>query len=105
MLEQWTRFWKQGSTAGDLLLVAVVGVLAIFFGLGDAKLWDRDEPRNARCAKEMMDRGDWVVPTFNGQLRTHKPALTYWIMIASYRTFGVNEFAARFGSASLGIGT
>lgn len=105
MLEQCTRYWKQGSTAGDLLLVGLVGALAIFFGLGDAKLWDRDEPRNARCAKEMMDRGDWIVPTFNGQLRTHKPALTYWLMIASYRTFGVNEFAARFGSASLGLGT
>jgi 4-amino-4-deoxy-L-arabinose transferase-like glycosyltransferase len=53
----------------------------------------------------MLQRGDWIVPTFNGELRTHKPALLYWLTMASYSVFGVNEFAARFPSAVLGIGT
>jgi len=85
-------------------IVLLVSLCTIVFmtNLGGPKLWDRDEPRNAGCAYEMMAAGDWVVPRFNDQLRSHKPALLYWMMIASYSAFGVNEFAARFGSAILG---
>lgn len=68
-------------------------------------MWDEDEPKNAECAREMLVRGDWVVPTFNEQLRYDKPALLYWLMISAYKTFGVNEFAARFWSALLAVGT
>ncbi len=53
----------------------------------------------------MLQRGDWIVPTFNGELRAHKPALLYWLIMASYRVFGVSEFSARFGSALVGTGT
>ena len=52
----------------------------------------------------MWERHDWVVPTFNGELRAHKPILLYWLMMTAYATFGVSEFAARFWSASLAYG-
>ena len=84
------------------LILAVTGMV-YFTNLGAAKLWDRDEPRNAGCAREMLERGDWVTPYFNGELRTHKPILTYWLMMAAFATFGVNEFGARFPSAVLGM--
>ncbi|MBJ43073.1 MAG: hypothetical protein CMJ80_07300 [Planctomycetaceae bacterium] len=87
-----------------MTLVAIC-LLCFFLRLGDSKLWDRDEPRNARCAAEMLERGDWVVPTFNDELRTHKPILTYWLMMISYRLFGESEFAARFWSAVMASGT
>ncbi len=79
----------------------------VLFGtrLGDAPLWDRDEPRNAGCAREMRARGDWVVPVFNDELRTHKPALLYWLIMAATALFGDNEFAARLPSALLSTGT
>ena len=79
--------------------------LVFFVNLGGPKLWDRDEPRNAGCAVEMMERGDWVVPMFNAELRVHKPVLLYWFMMTAYSLFGVGEFAARFWSAVLGLGT
>ena len=66
--------------------------------LGSARLWDRDEPRNSRASQEMLERGDWVVPTFNGELRTHKPVLLYWGQMASYLALGESEFAARLPS-------
>src|SRR5437588_5859527 len=47
----------------------------------------------------MLDSGNWVVPTFNFQLRVDQPALLYWLQIGAYRAFGINEFAARFPSA------
>ncbi|MCO6454039.1 MAG: glycosyltransferase family 39 protein [Pirellulaceae bacterium] len=87
-----------------LLLVAISGTV-LLVNLGGARLWDRDEPRNAGCAAEMLLRGDWVTPVFNSELRIHKPVLLYWFMMSAYSVFGVNEFAARFWSAILGIGT
>ncbi|MEO1528453.1 MAG: glycosyltransferase family 39 protein [Planctomycetota bacterium] len=86
-------------------LLILISSSIFFFNLGGAKLWDEDEPRNAGCAVEMMARGDWVVPWFNGQVRTHKPVLLYWFMISAYEAFGISEFAARFWSAALAVGT
>lgn len=86
-----------------LLIIAVSGTV-LLTNLGGARLWDRDEPRNAGCAAEMLARGDWVTPVFNGELRVHKPVLLYWFMMSAYAVFGVNEFSARLWSALLGIG-
>tara|TARA_B100001123_G_scaffold267448_1_gene297727 strand:+ start:5168 stop:7015 length:1848 start_codon:yes stop_codon:yes gene_type:complete len=87
-----------------LLIVMTAGII-LFSNLGAPRLWDRDEPRNAGCAAEMTSRGDWVVPTFNTELRTHKPILLYWFIMAAYALFGVNEFGARFPSALLAVGS
>jgi 4-amino-4-deoxy-L-arabinose transferase-like glycosyltransferase len=53
----------------------------------------------------MLSRRDWVVPTFNGELRGHKPALLYWLIMSAYWMFGKTEFAARFWSAMLSVGS
>lgn len=80
------------------LLVLIV--LSVYFsGLGTARLWDRDEPRNSRASHEMLARGDWIVPTFNGELRDHKPILLYWGQMVSYALLGESEFTARLPSA------
>ena len=89
----------------DLCLLLAVALFALFVRLDGSRLWDRDETRNARCAVEMQQRNDWVVPTFNEELRDAKPVLLYWLIRCSYTVFGVNEFAARFPSALLGLGT
>lgn len=88
-----------------VLVLLTVGIAVFFTNLGTAKLWDRDEPRNAGCASEMMERGDWIVPIFNDELRAQKPVLLYWLMMTAYTVFGVNEFGARFWSAALAIGS
>ena len=61
-------------------------------------LIDRDEPRFAEASREMIQRGEYVVPYFNDQPRLDKPPLTYWAQTVSYRIFGQNDFAARFPS-------
>ncbi|HQU46304.1 MAG TPA: glycosyltransferase family 39 protein, partial [Pirellulales bacterium] len=94
----------QSPTRQQLLLI-IAATLIFFVNLGGAQLWDDDEPKNAQCAREMLGRGDWVVPTFNGELRPDKPVLVYWLMMSAYQAFGDNEFAARFGSAVAAIGT
>ena len=88
-----------------LSLVAFVAAVIFFVQLGQCQLWDRDEPRNAGCAAEMMQRGDWVVPIFNGELRYQKPVMLYWLMMGAYQVFGISEWSARFWSALMGVGT
>lgn len=73
--------------------------MVMFSFLGSARLWDRDEPRNARASQEMLERHDWIVPTFNGELRAHKPILLYWLQMAAYSIFGQSETTARLPSA------
>ena len=68
-------------------------------GTWSLPLIDRDEPRFAEASREMIERGDYVVPYFNNQVRLDKPPLTYWAQTASYQIFGENDFAARFPSA------
>ena len=87
------------------LFVAAAAAFVFFTNLGAASLFDDDEAKNAGCGREMFVRGDWIVPTFNENLRTDKPILLYWLMLASYHVFGVTEFAARFWSAVCGVGT
>lgn len=93
------------SALRDQIIVAAIAAAIFFLNLGKPTLWDRDEPRNAGAAREMLEREDFIVPTFNGELRAHKPALLYWLMIAAYKAFGINEFSARFFSATLAVGT
>jgi 4-amino-4-deoxy-L-arabinose transferase-like glycosyltransferase len=80
------------------LLLAVTALLTLP-GLGSMSLWDVDEGLNAEAAREMYESGEWVVPAFNFQPRTAKPALLYWLQASCYKHFGVNEFSARIPSA------
>ena len=87
------------------LLIVLAASAVFFIGLGSARLWDEDETEYSRVAREMMIRGDWVVPTFNYRPWLEKPVFVYWLMIGSFRLFGVTEFAARFPSALFAVGT
>ena len=88
----------------QLLLLLLLSGLLFFTGLGSMGLTDRDEGRNAEAGREMFASGDFVTPTFNGELRVAKPVFVYWLMTISYHIFGVSEFAARAPSALFGVG-
>lgn len=83
-------------------LLIVVSLCIHWAGNANTPLWDRDEPRFATATREMLARGDWIVPTFNGELRPDKPILIYWLMGAAYHLLGDNTFAARFVSGLAG---
>ncbi len=85
-----------------LLPILAVTLLLSLFRLGSVPLFDVDEAVFSEATREMVEGGDWVTPTYNGVNRYDKPILFYWVMAASYRIFGVNEFGARFPSALAG---
>src|SRR5438477_4546351 len=88
------------STIGKYAILFFGCVAFHVIGTWSLPLIDRDEPRFAEASREMIERGDYVVPRFNNQLRLDKPPLAYWAQVASYRIFGQNDFAARFPSAA-----
>ncbi len=95
------------KTRTDMLLLVAFGGFLFFYGLGSFGLLGADEPRYAQVAREMLDRGDWVTPTLQGQPWLEKPPLYYWQAMLAYRvgrTFspgsdGVTDQAARLPSA------
>ena len=87
-----------------VLIIFCICLFIFFYKLGARPLWEYDEGKHAQVAKEMLLRGDWVTPTFNGEPFYDKPALHFWLIMASFLIFGVNEFAARLPSALLGMG-
>lgn len=83
-------------------LLCLLAIL-LFFHIGSTPIYILDEAKNAECAREMLQNHNWIVPTFNGELRTDKPPLHYFFMAISYSIFGYTEFAARFFSVIMGL--
>lgn len=109
------RYWWQGLFAGSTqssttqlgnswskraelagVLILALAASGLFFGRLSYPLMEPDETRYAQIAYEMHLSGDWITPTLEGEPYLDKPPLLYWATVASYRMFGVNEFAARF---------
>ena len=49
----------------------------------------------AQIARNMLASSDWVTARLNGVAYLEKSPLIYWMMAASYRVFGVRDWAAR----------
>jgi len=84
-------------------MLLILGLLVLLPGTHMMPLIDRDEPRFAQAAVEMIDRTEWVIPYFNGEYRFDKPPLSYWMMRGGYALFGINEFGARAHSVVCAI--
>ncbi len=87
------------SSKGQYAILFFGCILFHMVGTWSIPLIDRDEPRFAEASREMIERGEYIVPHFNNQLRLDKPPLAYWAQVASYRIFEESDFAARFPSA------
>lgn len=85
------------------ILLFLIIIAFYFYGLGMLPLLGPDEPRYAQVAREMLVRGDLITPTLGGHTWFEKPALLYWLIIASFKIFGVHEWSARLGPALCGL--
>lgn len=92
------------ALAKRLYIFLFIAIIAFYlYGLGQLPLLGPDEPRYAQVAREMFLRNDLVTPTLGGHAWFEKPALLYWMMIAAFKVFGVNEWSARLGPAVCGL--
>ena len=88
--------------AGLIGLLALT-LLQIAAGFGSAPLM-RAEIYFLDVARSMLERGDLLVPYYEGEPFFDKPPLTYWLIAASFRLFGYTAAAARAVPALAAIG-
>ncbi len=87
-----------------LIIICAAALLFIPF-LGGAHLFDWDEINFAECAREMIVSGDYFRPMIDFKPFWEKPPVFIWMQVLSMKVFGINEFAARFPNAMIGIAT
>src|SRR5436305_13964079 len=79
-------------------LFAIVIAMAVLLHLGTigiGDLYSETEGQYAAAAREMIQTGQYLLPTNDSIPRLQKPPLLYWLIVASYRLFGVNTAATR----------
>jgi 4-amino-4-deoxy-L-arabinose transferase-like glycosyltransferase len=83
-----------------ILGICYVGLIASLFLFG---IVDPSDGYYSEASREMLERGDYSTPTLYYKPFYEKPIAIYWLVIASYKLFGVHEFAARLPSAFAAI--
>jgi 4-amino-4-deoxy-L-arabinose transferase-like glycosyltransferase len=84
------------STRFAWLWLIGLGLLLGFGFQGSRGLWSPDEGRYVDAALQMLDSGNYLAPGYSpDEVNFSKPPSTYWIIAASIKLFGRNEWAAR----------
>jgi 4-amino-4-deoxy-L-arabinose transferase-like glycosyltransferase len=85
-------------------IVIILGAALLFLPfLGKVHLFDWDEINFAECAREMVVSHNYSKVQINFLPFWEKPPLFIWLQALSMHLFGVNEFAARFPNAVIGM--
>src|SRR5271168_2400149 len=66
----------------DSLLVLLVLPAVLLYPCLSFHLFEPDEGRYAEIPREMLARGEWVVPYLHGEPYLDKPPLLYWLVMA-----------------------
>lgn len=85
------------------LLIILLGIIFFLPFLGGIHLFDWDEINFAESSREMLLTGDYFKVQINFEPFQEKPPFFFWLQALSMSIFGVNEFAARFPNAIIGI--
>lgn len=85
-----------------LLIIITVGIVA--FCINNTSIVpDIMESRNLITAREMVNDGNWIITTMNGDLRLEKPPLPTWIAAFTQMIFGDSWEAFRFIPGIMGL--
>jgi 4-amino-4-deoxy-L-arabinose transferase-like glycosyltransferase len=75
--------------------IVVLWAIIYIPGLFTPPLLDDADSVHAEAAREMVVRHDWTTLYIDGLRYLEKAPLMYWTMAASYKVFGVKDWAAR----------
>ena len=86
------RFWLFLYSFFWLLLLCW---LAFFNNMGSLGLMDKTEALFVEIGNQMLKRGDWITPWWNGKPFFDYPVWGFWMVALSFQLFGVSEWSAR----------
>jgi 4-amino-4-deoxy-L-arabinose transferase-like glycosyltransferase len=88
-----------------VLILALLSALLLFPSLRRTGLAGYDDAYWAHEGKEMVHTGDCWSVRFNGNFTLEHPPLFPWLEAASFKLFGIADWAAKFPTAVLGLAT
>jgi 4-amino-4-deoxy-L-arabinose transferase-like glycosyltransferase len=86
-----------------LPLLLLLAACPYFVDLNGSSIWDANEAFYVETPREMIERGDYIFPTFNYEPRVNKPILSYWIVAGFYHAFGISPGVQRIPIAIGGM--
>lgn len=98
-IEKTSSSSRDGGSKGWLFGAILAALVVIGFRMWSLPLLSPDEGRNAEVAREMMESGAWLVPTYNQLPYLDKPAFYFRTVALSLAVFGNNHVGARMPSA------
>jgi 4-amino-4-deoxy-L-arabinose transferase-like glycosyltransferase len=83
----------------ELIVLAVAAIVFLGCIISPPSLLDDVDAIQAQIARGMLDSGDWVTAHIDGVKYLEKSPLKYWLILFSYKIFGVHDWAARLPGA------
>jgi 4-amino-4-deoxy-L-arabinose transferase-like glycosyltransferase len=78
-----------------LSLWGILFALLVLSSLNNSYPYMGDESFYTVSAMNMLQRGEFLSPWYEGAYRFNKPILAYWVVLAGYLTFGVSMWSGR----------
>ncbi|MGA7159980.1 MAG: glycosyltransferase family 39 protein [Bacteroidota bacterium] len=111
--DQLPEMRRQGVTFDSMVsdprwqtvLVIFFAVTVMFSKIGTEGLANYDDCFYAEKAKEVLQTGSWMTLHYNGNPAFENPPMYIWLVAVAYKIFGINEYAAIFPSALMGVMT
>jgi len=94
--------FRDGSALAHFVILAIMSAVLFFSHLG-APLQEPEESRYAEIPRQMLESGNLEVPVLHGLPYYDKPPLLYWLVMGSYKAFGVHDWSARLVSSGAGF--
>jgi 4-amino-4-deoxy-L-arabinose transferase-like glycosyltransferase len=86
-----------------LYIVLLVAFSCIALTGLNGSLQNVDEVLYARVSRETLEHRSWLIQYKDGKAWFHKSPMIFWMVMLSYKLFGVSDFSAKLPSAIAGI--
>lgn len=84
--------------------VMAAAVLICCWGIWSVPILNHNEARRMVVVQEMLNHGNWLIPTINGETYLAKPPLVYWLMALSCTLFNTQaEWAMRLPASLMAV--
>ncbi len=87
------------NTTLAFFLIVILACVAAFSFQGRRGLYETTEGRYAEAAREMVETGNYLIPTLDYKPHWTKPPFAYWGIAAGIILFGQNEWGVRFSNS------